>query len=59
MDYNNFYGGIYMFDVQLVIDYNRAFGTRLDPEARYNKFTLASMRRKLAERGVYGYSWSY
>lgn len=48
-----------MFDVQLVIDYNRTFGTRLDPETRYNKFTLACMRRKLAERGVYGYSWSY
>lgn len=48
-----------MFDVQLVIDYNRTFGTRLDPEARYNKRTLASMRRKLAERGVYGYTCSY
>lgn len=48
-----------MFDIQLVVDYNRTFGTRLNPEARYSKFTLASMRRKLAERGVYGYSWSY
>lgn len=48
-----------MFNVQLVVDYNHTFGTRLDPEARYNKRTLAFMRRKLAERGVYGYTWSY
>lgn len=44
---------------QLVMDYNRTFGTRLCPESKYPISTLSTMIKKLRERGVYGYSTKY
>lgn len=44
---------------RLVTDYNRTFGTKLDPEGRYSISTLIAMRKKLQQRGVYGYSARY
>lgn len=44
---------------QLVIGYNRAFGTKLCPESKYSITTLIAMKKKLKERGIYGYSTKY
>ena len=44
---------------RLVTDYNHTFGTKLDPEQRYPISTLVAMRKKLQQRGVYGYSTRY
>lgn len=47
------------FNYQLVVDYNRTFGTKLCPESNYPIATLIAMRKKLTERGIYGYSVKY
>lgn len=47
------------FNYQLITDYNKTFGTRLCPESKYLISTLIAMRKKLAERRVYGYSTKY
>lgn len=47
------------FNYQLVVDYNRTFGTKLCPESKYLISTLITMRKKLAKRGVYGYLAKY
>lgn len=47
------------FNYQLITDYNRTFGTRLCPEKNYPVTTLIAMRKKLKERGVYGYTTKY
>ena len=47
------------FNHQLVSDYNKVFGTRLCPEMKYKISDLIAMRKKLEERGVYGYSAKY
>lgn len=44
---------------RLVTDYNRTFGTKLDPEQKYSISTLVAMRKKLIDRGVYGYKPQY
>lgn len=41
---------------RLVTDYNRTFGTKLDPEQKYPISTLVAMRKKLIDRGVYKYN---
>lgn len=40
---------------RLVTDYNRTFGTKLDPEQKYSISTLVAMRKKLIDRDVYKY----
>lgn len=47
------------FNYQLVTDYNRTFGTSLDPEQKYPISTLVAMRKKLIDRGVYKYNPRY
>lgn len=47
------------FNYQLVVDYNRTFGTKLCPEKNYKLSVLIAMRKKLAERNIYGYSAKY
>lgn len=47
------------FNYQLVVDYNRTFGTKLCPEKNYKLSVLITMRKKLKERGVYGYTTKY
>lgn len=47
------------FNYQLITDYNRTFGTKLCPESNYPIATLIAMRKKLTERGIYGYSAKY
>ena len=47
------------FNYQLITDYNRTFGTKLCPEKNYKLSILIAMRKKLKERGVYGYTTKY
>lgn len=47
------------FNHQLVTDYNRTFGTKLCPEKNYKLSVLIAMKKKLAERNIYGYSAKY
>lgn len=47
------------FNHQVVSDYNKVFGTRLCPESKYPISTLSTMKKKLRERGVYGYFTKY
>lgn len=47
------------FNHQLVSAYNKTFGTKLCPEKNYPLATLLAMRKKLAERNIYGYSTKY
>lgn len=47
------------FNHQLVSDYNKTFGTKLCPEKNYPIATLIAMKKKLAERNIYGYSAKY
>lgn len=47
------------FNYQLVVDYNRTFGTKLCPEKNYKLSVLIAMWKKLKERGVYGYTTKY
>lgn len=47
------------FNYQLITDYNRTFGTKLCPEKNYPIATLIAMKKKLAERNIYGYSAKY
>lgn len=47
------------FNHQLISDYNKTFGTKLCPEKNYPIATLIAMKKKLAERNIYGYSAKY
>lgn len=47
------------FNHQLINDYNKTFGTKLCPEKNYPIATLIAMKKKLAERNIYGYSAKY
>lgn len=47
------------FNYQLVADYNRTFGTKLCPEMKYKLSVLIAMKKKLAERNIYGYFAKY
>lgn len=46
------------FNYQLIVDYNRTFGTKLCPESKYSIATLTAMKKKLNQLDKWRQSWN-